>query len=385
MLFQRRYLLLFLSILILVAITYFFSDLVTYIVGAWVLALIGTPIKKIILTTTRLHKLKGGNVIASILTLLIFMSFIIIILTIFIPILGEQFNVLTTVDYNKIATTLQAPLASVEAYLKKIGFLQDSASLLQEISIQIKNILVPAEVTVFFSSIVNTIASIGIAIGSILFIGFFFIRDQGLFESSIRSFVPDKYEVAITKAISDIGTLLSRYFGGLIIQSCSIWLIISTTLSIMGFHNAWLIGFFAGMVNIVPYLGPWIGAGFGALMTITANVDMDFTTQILPMLIQMAAVFGITQLIDNFLISPMVFSNRVIAHPLEIFIVVLLGAKIGGLVGMIIAIPMYTILRVLAGVFLIEFKVVQRITAGIRKATETSPADQGQTEDISTK
>ena len=367
------------------AITYFFSDLVTYIVGAWVLALIGTPIKKIILSTTRLHKLKGGNVIASILTLLIFMSFIIIILTIFIPILGEQFNVLTTVDYNKIATTLQAPLASVEAYLKKIGFLQDSASLLQEISIQIKNILVPAEVTVFFSSIVNTIASIGIAIGSILFIGFFFIRDQGLFESSIRSFVPDKYEVAITKAISDIGTMLSRYFGGLIIQSCSIWLIISTTLSIMGFHNAWLIGFFAGMVNIVPYLGPWIGAGFGVLMTITANVDMDFTTQILPMLIQMAAVFGITQLIDNFLISPMVFSNRVIAHPLEIFIVVLLGAKIGGLVGMIIAIPMYTILRVLAGVFLIEFKVVQRITAGIRKATETSPADQGQTEDISTK
>ncbi|MFZ1358443.1 MAG: hypothetical protein WAS28_08120, partial [Saprospiraceae bacterium] len=147
MLFQRRYLLLLLSILILVAITYFFSDLVTYIVGAWVLALIGAPIKKIILRTTMLHKLKGGNVIASILTLLIFMSFIIIILTIFIPILGEQFNVLTTVDYNKIATTLQAPLASVEAYLKKIGFLQDSASLLQEISIQIKNILVPAEVT----------------------------------------------------------------------------------------------------------------------------------------------------------------------------------------------------------------------------------------------
>ena len=168
MLFQRRYLLLFLSIIILVAITYFFSDLVTYIVGAWVLALIGAPIKKIILSTT--------------------------------------------VDYNKIATTLQAPLASVEAYLKKIGFLQDSASLLQEISIQIKNILVPAEVTVFFSSIVNTIASIGIAIGSILFIGFFFIRDQGLFESSIRSFVPDKYEEAITKAISDIGTMLSRYF-----------------------------------------------------------------------------------------------------------------------------------------------------------------------------
>lgn len=379
MLFQRRYLILLLSLLILFAIAYFFGDVVTYIVGAWVLALIGTPIKKIILKFTLLRKLKIGNTLASLLTLFIFMGVIAVILTFFIPILGEQFTVLSQVDYNKVALTLQEPLSKFEIYLKNIGILQNSASLLQEISTQIQQLLIPAEVSVFFSSIVNTIANIAIAIGAILFIAFFFIRDQNLFDSSIRSFVPDKYEVAVTKAINDIARLLSRYFGGLIIQSCTIWLIISTTLSIMGFENAWLIGFFAGMVNIVPYLGPWLGAGFGALITITANVDSDLATEIMPMIIKLCIVFGIAQLIDNFLISPFVFSNRVIAHPLEIFIVVIIGAKIGGLVGMIIAIPAYTVIRVLAGVFLIEFKVVQRITAGIRKATgeipNTSPPD----------
>lgn len=380
MLFQRRYLILFLSLLILFAIAYFFGDVVTYIVGAWVLALIGTPIKKVILKLTGLRKLKIGNTIASLLTLFLFMGVIVVILTFFIPILGEQFTVLSQVDYKQVALTLQEPLAKFETYLKNIGILQNSASLLQEISTQVQQLLIPAEVSVFFSSIVSTIASIAIAIGAILFIAFFFIRDQDLFDSSIRSFVPDKYEAAITKAINDIARLLSRYFGGLIIQSCTIWLIISTSLAIMGFENAWLIGFFAGMVNIVPYLGPWLGAGFGALITITANVDSDLATEIMPMIIKLCFVFGIAQLVDNFLISPFVFSNRVIAHPLEIFIVVIIGAKIGGLVGMIIAIPAYTVIRVLAGVFLIEFKIVQRITAGIRKATgdvpNTSPPDE---------
>ncbi len=380
MLFQRRYLVLFLSILILLVIAYFFGDIVTYIVGAWVLALIGTPIKKVILKLTGLRKLKIANTIASILTLFLFLVVIAIILTFFIPILGEQFSVLSQVDYNRVALTLQEPLSRFETYLKNIGILQNSASLLQEISLQVQHLLIPAEVSVFFSSIVNTIANTAIAIGSILFIAFFFIRDQDLFGSSIRSFVPDKYETSVTKAISDIGRLLSRYFGGLIIQSSTIWFIISTALWIMGFENAWLIGFFAGMVNIVPYLGPWIGAGFGALITITANVESDFATEIMPMIIKLFAVFGIAQLIDNFLISPFVFSNRVIAHPLEIFIVVIIGAKLGGLAGMIIAIPAYTVIRVLAGVFLIEFKIVQRITAGIRKATgdvpNTSPPDE---------
>jgi len=346
------------------------GDIVTYIIGAWVLALIGSPIKKSILKIPGLKSWKYGNTIASATTLLLFLAIIIIGFFIIIPILGEQFRVLTSIDYNKIATTLQEPLSKLEIYLKKIGILQDSVSLLHEISNEAGRILIPSNVSDFFNGVVTTIANIGLAILSILFIGFFFIKDQGLFASGIRTIVPDKYEAAISKAIDDIALLLSRYFSGLIIQSCAIWFIISTTLTILGFHNAWLIGFFAGMVNIVPYLGPWIGAGFGVLVTINANINMDFTSEIMPMIVQFAIVFGATQLIDNFLIYPLLFSNRVIAHPVEIFIVVLLGAKIGGLVGMIVAIPSYTIIRVLAGVFFSEFKVVQRITAGIKRITQ---------------
>ena len=73
----------------------------------------------------------------------------------------------------------------------------------------------------------------------------------------------------------------------------------------------------------------------------------------------------VMQLLDNFILQPNIFSKSVNAHPLEIFIVVLMGAKIGGIIGMVVAIPIYTVLRVLAKVFLSEFKVVQSITKGI--------------------
>jgi len=73
----------------------------------------------------------------------------------------------------------------------------------------------------------------------------------------------------------------------------------------------------------------------------------------------------VMQLLDNFILQPNIFSKSVKAHPLEIFIVVLMGAKIGGIIGMVVAIPIYTVLRVLAKVFLSEFKVVQSITKGI--------------------
>ncbi|HMY84615.1 MAG: AI-2E family transporter [Saprospiraceae bacterium] len=373
MIFQRRYILLFFTVIILVAVIYFLGDIVTYIIGAWVLALIGTPIKKAILRIPGLSKWKYGNTIASTLTILFFLFLIGFGFFLIIPILSEQFSVFASIDYNKIAATLQEPLSKVEIYLKKAGILQDSVSLLQEFSAEIERVLIPTKVSDFFNGIVSTVANIGLAVLSILFIGFFFLKDQGLFDSGIRSFVPDKYEAAISKALDDIAMLLSRYFSGIIIQSCAIWLIISTSLSILGFSNAWLIGFFAGMVNVIPYLGPWIGAGFGVLVTINANINLDFSQEILPMIYQLILVFGITHLIDNFLIYPLLFSNRVIAHPVEIFIVVILGAKIGGLIGMIVAIPSYTIIRVLAGVFFSEFKVVQKITAGIRKATEDSP------------
>lgn len=113
-------------------------------------------------------------------------------------------------------------------------------------------------------------------------------------------------------------------------------------------------------MNVIPYVGPLIAMGFAAFITITSSVGLDFNQFILPLSIRsIAAIFG-TQLIDNWLIQPFLFSKTVKAHPLEIFIVILVSAKIGGITGMVLAIPAYTILRVVAKAFLSEYKIVKK-------------------------
>ena len=156
--------------------------------------------------------------------------------------------------------------------------------------------------------------------------------------------------------------MLTRYFGGIVIQMTIITVFVSGLLGVLGVENALLIGFFAALINVIPYVGPLIGAAFGLIITISSNLDLEFYTEMLPMLLKVGTVFGAMQMLDNFLLQPWIFSNSVMAHPLEIFIVILMGAQLNGIGGMVLAIPFYTVLRVIARVFLSEFRLVQKIT-----------------------
>ena len=156
----------------------------------------------------------------------------------------------------------------------------------------------------------------------------------------------------------------------MLLQICLITLYITTALSFFGVQNALLFAFFAAIINVIPYIGPIIGAVFALLVTISSNLDVDFYTVTLPMMIRVVAVFASMQLLDGFVLQPYIFSNSVKAHPLEIFLVVVVGAKLGGVIGMVIAIPIYTILRVVAAVFLQEFKLVQKLTSSINEPYE---------------
>jgi len=98
---------------------------------------------------------------------------------------------------------------------------------------------------------------------------------------------------------------------------------------------------------------------------ISSNLELDFYSMMLPKIVTAIIIFAVLQMIDNFILQPNIFSKSVKAHPLEIFLIVLIGAKIGGILGMVIAIPAYTVVRVLLKVFFSEFEVVKKMTASI--------------------
>jgi predicted PurR-regulated permease PerM len=141
---------------------------------------------------------------------------------------------------------------------------------------------------------------------------------------------------------------------------------ISTTIGLLivgiRFDLAITIGFFCGLFNIVPYVGPLLGGAFGLLLGVSNYIELDFYATVLPILIKMAIVFSIVQILDNNVLQPLIFSNSVNAHPIEIFLVIVIAGNFAGVIGMIFAVPGYTLLRILARQFFSNFRVVRSLT-----------------------
>ena len=132
-------------------------------------------------------------------------------------------------------------------------------------------------------------------------------------------------------------------------------------------------GLIIGILNVIPYAGPWIGLAIAITMGVASHINQDINTVVIPLVTYMFIVEAITHLIDNIVFQPVIFSNSVRAHPLEIFIVVLASGFAAGIPGMIFGIPAYTVLRVLAREFFYNFKAVQKITSGLSENIIAKP------------
>jgi predicted PurR-regulated permease PerM len=126
-------------------------------------------------------------------------------------------------------------------------------------------------------------------------------------------------------------------------------------------------GLIIGILNVIPYVGPWLGLFIAITMGVASHIQMDFKTVVVPLIYYMIIVEVITHLIDNILFQPVIFSNSVKAHPLEIFIVILAAGFAAGIPGMILGIPTYTVIRVFAREFFYNFKAVQKITSSLER------------------
>jgi len=210
------------------------------------------------------------------------------------------------------------------------------------------------------------LGNILVALFSITFITFFFLRDDKLFYNIVMTLTPTKFEANARRILHSSKIYLTRYFVGLIIQSLVVFILIASGLLILGFGaNSWLIALFAGIINIIPYIGPIIGMLFGMLIGITTNLSVDPGFDITPMLIQLFILFQGVQLIDNFVSQPIIYSNSIKAHPLEVFFVVLVFGNLAGVPGMIAAMPVYAFFRIIAKEFFSEAKIVRKMTQGL--------------------
>ncbi|MCC6725001.1 MAG: AI-2E family transporter [Saprospiraceae bacterium] len=348
------------SLVLMGALFWFFSDIIMYAVLAWVVSMLGQPLMRFY-GKMKLGKFKVGSNLAAGLTLVTFMLSLVLLVMLFVPPIITQINNLAHVDYAALGQALQEPLTKLQTRLASYGIVDANVPLEQQLQERLTGSFEPSSIKKYISGFFSTAGNIGVTFGAVLFISFFFLQEQGIFVNFLSSLMPSQYDSQVKHALSEIAKNLALYFRGLLLQLLAFSLMITIALWAFGIKNALLIGVFGGLMNVIPYVGPIVGMVFGVVFTISSNLDLNFYDQTLPMVLKVVGVFFGCQLIDNNLTQPYIFSSTLKTHPLEIFFVVLVGAQIGGVMGMVLAIPGYMVIRTVASVFLSEFHIVQNL------------------------
>ncbi len=351
-----------LTVLICAYGIFLFRDLFGYLLISVGLSFAGRPIVNLVSKI----KIKGKKLPSSIGAITALLSFLIVgglVISMFGPLVASQAKALASIDTQQLAGELKGWVAVIDQITRQLDIGHDSiSSLLMDSTTDIVGM---GSVSTIFSSILHLLGSAFIAIFSILFMTFFFLKDSNLFYKIILALTPDSKVEHIKNIMSNSSRLLTRYFSGLFVQISIVTIMVSSGLAIVGAENALLLGFIAGILNLIPYIGPLIGALIGLL--IVATTYSGEPEGWLSHIGSAAIVYLVTQLVDNFLTQPILFSKRVKAHPLEIFIVISMAGMLGGVTGMILAVPGYTLLRVIANEFLSGHKVVDALTESMEE------------------
>lgn len=339
---------------------YKIQSVLAYLAIAAVLALLGRPV---VLFLRR--KLKFPNTLAVVVTMLGMLSLFAGILALFIPLIAEQSKNLSLLDIEALKANLNTLYVQTLEYFGASTGSVDN--LLNESQLE-ENMLKGLDlgfIPNFLNTLVNTLSNFSVGLFSVLFISFFFLKDSKLMQNGILTFVPDNKESNLVKSIDKLNNLLSRYFAGLLLQLFILFVIYSVILFIVGVENAIVIAFLCALFNIIPYIGPIIGGATMIILTMTSFIDADFSTVILPKALYVFIGLTVGQLIDNFFSQPFIFSTSVKSHPLEIFLIIIIAGLLFGVVGMVVAVPGYTAIKVILKEFLADNSFVKKLTKNL--------------------
>lgn len=341
------------GIVILMLFLWEIQAVLAYIGIAAVISLIGRP-----LVLFLRDNLGIPNTLSVIMTLFLIFCIILGAISLMIPVIIEQGENFSKINVEEVRENLEVLNTEFNDYfnIQRVDLLEriEQLEIFQNFSLDI--------VPTFINSFFGTLGDLAIGLFSILFIAFFLLKDSRLLLEGVLVFSKKGNEGQFLRAFTKIKQLLSRYFIGLLFQVLILFTLYTIMLVIVGVENALIIAFFCALLNLIPYLGPVIGYFLMSAFVISDNLGLNFTELILPKLIIVLIGYGIVQAIDNFINQPLIFGASVKSHPLEIFIVILLAGIVFGVLGLVLAIPTYTAVKVISKEFLSEYKIVKKLT-----------------------
>lgn len=359
-----KYLLIAVAATIAVLLLWYFRTIVLYVLVAAVLAIVGKPLMELLLKI-RIKKWHPPRWLAALVTMALMWSVMLALFFVFVPIIVSKVNQLMSADAQSIfPDSFFDPVHGFEDWVRNAFSLGPDFSFWGEILHFLKGLLNPDMMNSVVSSVVSVVGGIAVAVFAVTFIGFFFLKEKDLFANIIVTISPARHEEKIRHAMASVTRLLKRYFLGILSESTIMFTFISSVLMIFGIapRDAIFIGLTVGMMNVIPYVGPLISLCISLIIGILSPIA---GASIFSMLLIVGLTVITAQVIDNLVLQPVLYSNSVKAHPLEIFLVILMAGSVGGILGMLLAIPTYNVVRVFAKEFFSRLRVVQKLTENI--------------------
>ncbi len=351
-----------LGVLVLGYILWNVRSIISYFFIAAIIAFVARPTMRL-LGKVKIKNWVMPNWLKAAIVLITFVLILVGAVNLIIPTVVHQADIISKIDTDNLINKIQPQIQAATGWMEKANI--NEAEVQKSLEEEVSNLFNIGNIGSYIKGIIGGLTDSLIAVFSILFISFFLIKDGNIVDNVVDSLTPNNYLDKIKTIFNDAKNLLSRYFIGVIIQISIVMLVITIGLTILGVNNALLIGLIAGIFNIIPYVGPLIGGAVGVSLAITSQLEIDPTMDILSFGLLALIPFAVAQLLDNFVLQPLIFSQSVKAHPLEIFIVILAAGSLGGVLGMILAVPIYSFLRIVAREFFNGYKVVQGLTKNI--------------------
>lgn len=325
-----RFVLIGITILILGMVSYQFGKLLGFAVVSIVLAYVMNPV------VNKLQSNGMNRTVAIAIVLIAVIGLLFLLSRTIIPTVANQILALTKQinedNIRSLSNLIEREVTNRFAFVPK-GFIRDNL-----ISF-IEQLLQTGAISGAVGGVFSIFANVFYAVLVIPFATFFFLKDGNNMQRNILKLVPNSYFETTISLLDKIEKSLGRYLKSVLLQSSIVAILSMVLLSIAGLKNAVFIGIAIGLANTIPYFGPILGY---FLSGIVAIIEAGSLSLIGPAFF---AVFA-TQLVDNIVLQPMIFSRSAEMHPLVILFVILVAAEIGGIIGMLIAVPLATILKI---------------------------------------
>ncbi len=353
------------SILFIIAIlvwaAWYFSHITLYIIIAIIITLLANPLKSWLMQIPLGHRHMGTG-IASALALIGITGMLVGIIWLIAPTVNRQIHAITQVDTRLVERTYKEQMMQIDNFLHEYGIIEPQENLETIITHTVVSKIKQINPSSFFNNFITGLGDLFLGIFSVLFIAFYILKDIPKLQGTLIHMMPDRHQDETQHVLSRSKKLLSNYFVGLAVEIILVAIVEWTLLSILHINNALLIALLGGIMVIIPYIGSIVACVSGCIFAVMTAYIEGPDIAIINIVLKVVSVFVFCRILDNFFLQPYIASKSVKAHPLEIFLVILISGSIAGIPGMMLGIPAYTIVRVVAQEFFGNNNFVKTLT-----------------------